>query len=140
MAIKLDQQRQAAFDAVLPALAAFKRAFARDISAGFIAELYAARELKLELLGGCNEPGADATDNAGKRYQIKCRDPSTLSVDVNNFDFDYLVLVNLDDAYMLTGMWSLPVDQAKPLFTFRQKFRRYQVTQQRFKCQARRIR
>lgn len=139
MTIRLDDLRREAFDAVLPAIAAFKRAFGRDISADLIAELYAARALNLELPDGSNEPGADATDDAGKRYQIKFRKPTTLNVDLNNFDFDHLVLVNLDDSYILTGMWSLPVEQAKALFTFREKFRKHQATQARLKREATRI-
>jgi hypothetical protein len=139
MPIRLNEGRRAAFEAVLPAIAAFKRAFGRNISADFLAELYAARELNLELPDAPNEPGADATDQAGKRYQIKYRQASTLNIDVNNFAFDYLVLVNLDDSYVPTGIWSLPVDEAKVLFTFREKFRKYQATQTTFKRQATKV-
>ena len=129
-----------AFEAVLPAIAAFKRAFGRDISASFIAELYAARELGLQLAEGACNAGADAIDAMGKRYQIKFRDPSTLTVDLNNFDFDHLVLVNLDDDYVLSGMWSAPVEDVKALATFREKFRKYQVSQRHLKRRAVRIR
>jgi hypothetical protein len=140
LTIRLDQSRRQAFEEVLPAIAAFKKAFGRDISVDFIAELYAARELDLELPDGPNQAGADATDGLGKRYQIKCRHPSTLNVDLNSFAFEYLVLVNLDDAYMLTGMWSLPVERAKMVFTFREKFRKYQATQERLKREATKVR
>lgn len=39
------------------------------------------------------------------RYQIKFRSVGTLNVDLNNFDFDFLVLVNLDDDLSLAGLW-----------------------------------
>jgi hypothetical protein len=35
---------------------------------------------------------------------------------VNNFDFDFLILVNVDDEYRIQGMWRLPVARAKDLF------------------------
>lgn len=107
MPIKLDHTNQAAFEAVLPAIAAFKRSFKRDLSPGFVAELYAARELNLALADGANESGADGTDSAGCRYEIKLRTASTLNVDLNGFNFDELVLVNLDDEYQLGSDSSL---------------------------------
>ena len=140
MPIRLDPAKRAAFEAVLPAIGAFKKAFARDLSMGFVAEIYAARDLDLQLPDRPNEPGADATDNGGQRYQIKHRSPSTLNVDLNNFNFDHLVLVNLDDDYRLVGMWSLPVEQAKSLFMFRERFGKYQATQDRVKHAATRVR
>jgi len=39
-----------------------------------------------------------------------------LNVDVNNFDFDYLILVNLSDDCGITGMWKLDVATAQSLF------------------------
>ena len=140
MAIKLDQANRGAFEAVLPAIAAFKKAFRRDLSPDFIAELFVARELNLVLPDRPNEPGADAMDSAGRRYEIKYRSASTLNVDLNSFDFEQLVLVNLDDDYGLLGMWTLSVEQAKSLFTFREKFRKYQATQEKVKREATKIR
>jgi hypothetical protein len=140
VAIRLDDSKRAAIDAILPAIAAFRRAFGRDITPAFLGELYAARELALELADCSNEHGCDALDRAGRRYQIKYRNQSTGNVDVNNFDFDQLVLVNLDDAYVPTGMWSMPVDQAKAVFVHREKFRKYQVAQKTFKKLAAKLR
>ena len=140
MPIRLDDDRGRHFEAVLPSLAAFKRAFGRGVSADFIGELHAARELNLELPDGGCQPGCDATDASGRRYQIKCRTPGTLNVDINNFEFDLLVLVNLNESYALSGMWSIPVDQVKALCTFREKFRKFQVRQERLKRQATRLR
>ena len=124
----------------MPDLAAFKQAFGRGVSADFIAELYAARQLQLQLPDGGCQPGCDATDASGKRYQIKCRHPGTRNVDINNFAFDVLILVNLDEAYSLSGMWSIPVDQVKTLCTFREKFRKFQVPQEQLKRAATRLR
>jgi len=137
--IRLADERRTLFEGLLPHLAAFKRAFGRGVSADFIAELYAARELDLELPDGGCQPGCDATDASGKRYQIKCRQAGTLNVDISNFAFDVLVLVNLDESYMLSGMWSLPVDRVRELCAFRAKFRKYQVTQNRLKREAARL-
>jgi hypothetical protein len=138
--MNLDQARLDAFTAVLPAISAFKRAFGRDLSADFVAELYVARELGLQLPDRCNEPGCDAFDQSGKRYQIKHRNVATLNIDANNFDFDFIVLVNMDDIYQLVGMWQLSVDQARKLFVHREKYRKWQVTQDRFKREAVRVR
>jgi len=134
--IRLDDRRRAALEAVLPAIAAFKQEFGRDISPDFIAELYAARELDLQLVDGSCAPGFDATDSNGKRYQIKCRDAGTRQVDFNNFEFDYLVLVNLDGAYGLAGIWRVPVDAVRRLTIFRAKFRKHQALQVRLKAAA----
>lgn len=138
--MKFDQVQLDAFSAILPAISAFKRAFGRDLSADFLAELYVARELGLILPDRCNQPGCDAVDSTGIRYQIKHRSVSTLNVDVNNFDFDHIVLVNMDDEYQLIGMWRLPVERARALFVHREKYRKFQLTQEGFKRQAVRIR
>jgi len=140
MPMRFDAAKLEAFDAVLPAIARFKAAFGRDISPDFLAELYAARELNLELPDNSNQPGADATDGIGQRYQIKYRSVSTLNIDLNSFDFDQLVLVNLAEDYRLIGMWCLPVHKARTIFTFREKYRKYQATQKRFKQEGTQIR
>ena len=129
-----------AFEAVLPAISAFKRAFGRDLGADFVAELYAAREFSLELPSRRNEPGADAVDADGLRYQVKFRSPGTLNVDVNNFDFDFIVLVNVDDDYALAGLWRMDRATAEGLFVHRPNYRKWQATQVRFKKAAARIR
>lgn len=136
----MDKERLAAFEAVLPAISAFKRAFGRDLSADFVAELYAAREFDLELPSRRNEPGFDAVDGNGRRYQVKFRSPGTQNVDANSFDFDYMVLVNLDDDYALTGLWRMDRTAAEGIFVHRPDYRKWQATQARFKQTAERIR
>ena len=136
----MDKERLAAFEAVLPAISAFKRAFGRDLSADLIAELYAAREFDLELPGRRNEPGSDATDATGRRYRVKFRSRDTQNVDANNFDFDYIVLINLDDDYALAGLWRMDRATAHGIFVHRPDYRKWQATQTRFKQAAERIR
>ena len=140
MSIRFDQEKSEVFDTILPVIARFKKEFGRDLSTDFIAELYAARELNLELPDRSNEPGSDAKDDSGQRYEIKYRNTRTINVDLNGFDFDYLILVNLSEDYYLVGMWRTPVDRAKSIFTFRKNFRKYQATQEKVKCESIRIR
>lgn len=136
MPIELTAERLAAFEAVLSPLASFKRAFGRDVAPDFVAELYAAREFKLKLPDRSNERGADATDQGGLRYQVKYRSVGTLNLDFNNFDFDFAVLVNMNDDYKLNGMWRLEREKVRAICTHREKFRKFQVTQARFKAEA----
>jgi len=140
MPIRFDQNKIDALEAILPAITRFRAAFGRDLSTDFLAELYAARELNLELPDRSNEPGSDAIDDRGRKYEIKYRSLTTLNVDLNSFDFDYLILVNLAEDYRLIGMWQLPVERAKTVFSFREKYRKYQATQERVKSVAIRIR
>jgi hypothetical protein len=116
------------------ALVRFKREFNRDLTPSVLAELYVARELSLVPVDLCNHPGYDLLGNDGKRYQVKQRGENVLNVDVNNFDFDYLMLVNLGEDYAFKGMWRLPVGDAQKLFVFREKFRKYQATQKAVKA------
>jgi len=118
------------------ALVRFKREFNRDLTPSVLAELYVARELGLVPVDLCNHPGYDLLGDDGMRYQVKQRGENVLNVDVNNFDFDYLMLVNLGEDYALKGMWGLHVDDARKLFVFREKFRKYQATQRAVKAAA----
>jgi hypothetical protein len=136
--MELTAERLAAFEAILAPLASFRRAFGRDVKPDFIAELYAAKQFDLTLPDRSNEQGADATDRDGRRYQVKFRSPDTLNVDFNNFDFDFAVLVNLDDDYRLAGIWRLGRETARGISAHREKYRKFQVTQARFKAEARR--
>jgi hypothetical protein len=136
----VEQDRLIAFEAVLPAISAFKRAFGRDLSADLVAELYAAREFNLELPSRRNESGSDAVDSAGLRYQVKFRSQGTQNVDVNNFDFDFIVLVNVDDDYALSGLWRMDRTTAEGIFIHRADYRKWQAAQARFKRAAVRIR
>jgi hypothetical protein len=146
LAVNTDD-RKAAFEAALahlddfvtsliPALPDFKRAFGRNVTPSFLAELYAARHYKLTLLESACAFGADATDAQGGRYQIKYRSPGVLNVDINNFEFDHIVLINIDANYALAGIWRLTVAQVRGLCKYQEKFRKFQVTQARFKAVA----
>lgn len=42
----------------------------------------------------------------------------------------------MGDDYSLAGMWCLPVETARKLFVFREKFRKYQATQKSVKASA----
>jgi hypothetical protein len=132
--------RDIALADALPAITAFRKAYGRDATPDFIAELYVAREFDLKLPIRRNEPGADAYDSTGRRYQVKCRGNSTLNIDVNNFDFDFIVLVNLDDSYGLAGLWRMDQEMARGIFVHRPTYRKWQTTQARFKSSAERIR
>jgi len=135
----VDEARWQVFERALPVMAAFERAFDRRLDANFIAELYAARHLGLTISAVNNNPGYDATDANGERYQIKRRDEAVLNVDLNNFAFDQVVLVNLDQDYRLVGLWRMQVSTAQRLFVHREKYRKYQLTQTRFKGSAERL-
>ena len=123
-----DRKRAAIRNAV-QALVQFKREFNRDLTASLLAELYVALELDLLPASASNQQGFDLIGADSKRYQVKQRACDVLNVDVNNFDFDDLVLVNLTDDYRVNGMWRLPVEKARALFVHREKFRKYQATQ-----------
>lgn len=130
-----DTKHAAIRDAV-KALVEFKREFNRNLTVSLLSELYVALELDLLPAPLSNQRGFDLIGPDGKRYQVKQRGAEVLNVDVNNFEFDYLVLVNLSDDYSVRGMWLLPVDKARALFVHREKFRKYQATQKTVKQNA----
>lgn len=132
MEIVVDQSRKRAFEQSIKAMADFKAAFGRGLSSDFVAELYAANALGLRIVE-LNQSGYDALGANNERYQVKFRSVQTLNVDINSFDFDYLVLVNLDKDYQLIGMWRITAAQAKEIFVERVKFRKYQATQSKVK-------
>lgn len=138
--IHLDNVKRDIFDRALVMMGEFYQAFGRSLEPSFVAEIHAARALDLDLHASPNHPGWDAVSRSGKRYEIKYRGAPTKNVDLNSFDFDYLVLVELDDAYQLTGLWSMTADQARGIFVPRPKFRKYQTTVARFKQIAERVR
>ena len=112
--------RQAAIRNAVKALVEFKREFNRDLTVSMLAERYVALELDLLPASVVNEQGFDLISTDGKRYQVKQRGSGVLNVDVNNFEFDYLVLVNLADDYSVRGMWRLSVEKARTLFVYRE--------------------
>src|SRR5262245_28012809 len=97
--ITLSPAQEQVFQNALQAMASFRRTFGRSLDPALVAELHAALTLDLRLCRGSNTPGFDALDRNGKRYQTKLR--TAQNVDLQNFDFDYLVLVNLDDDFGL---------------------------------------
>ena len=136
---QLTDQEQRVFRAALETMAAFHKTFERPLDASFIAELYVAQMLKLQISKEVNQPGYDAISKDGQRYQIKYRAAGTQNIDLNNFDFDNLVLVNLDKTYSLIGMWQLSAQQARKIFVAREEFRKHQTTQKKFKEHAEKI-
>ncbi len=64
----------------------------------------------------------------------------TLNIDVNSFEFDVLVLVNVDEQSRLHGRWRLGVKQAKALLTSRENYRKHQATQAKVKAEVTKIR
>ena len=137
--ISLTPQHLEAFEKALQAMAEFKHLFGRPLDEAVVAEIYVAKSLGLGMSHKINEQGYDLISPRGERYQVKYRGARTRNVEVNNFDFDYLVLVNLDEDYRLMGMWCLPVEEARRIFAFRSKFRKYQCAQEKVKAHAKRI-
>lgn len=132
MEIIVDQQRHAVLENSIKTMAEFKCAFGRSLSVDFVAKLYVADELGLRIVES-GKSGYDALGSNGERYQVKFRSGQATSVDINNFNFDFLVLVNLDENYHLIGMWRITAAQAKQIFVERVKFRKYQTTQDAIK-------
>ena len=87
----MDPETRKVLESAVKALADFKRVFGRDLTPALLREMYVALRLDLSPGRRLNEPGFDLVSNEGTRYQVKVRTPSTLNVDVNNFDFDYLL-------------------------------------------------
>ena len=120
----------------LSTLAEFRRLFSRELDAATIAELYVAEKLGLQFSSVINQPGFDLQSPTGLRYQVKHRTAGTVNVDLQNFTFDFLMLVNLDSNYGCAGLWQMSVATAREVCVWREKFRKYQVTQTKFKKNA----
>lgn len=132
-----DSERDRVFEKAIAVMAEFRKTFGRPLSPDFVAELYVARLLNLEVHKLPNQPGYDAVDKDGLRYEVKERNAQ--NVDLNSFDFDFLVLVNLDLDYHLTGIWRLSKEVAESIFMWREKFHKYQATQDKIKAHAQKI-
>ena len=115
----------------LAAMVVFKRTFGCDLSKDKLAEVYAASLLNLTNLHGNNQ-GFNATAKNGDRYQIKYRAQTTQTLDANNVDFDYMVLVHMDEGYRISGLYRATQRQAREIFARREKWRKWQATQRRF--------
>jgi len=79
---------------------------------------------------------ASGTDRSLAETRSQSIPDCLVGIDLNNFDFDYIVLVNLDADYRLGGVWRLTVDQVRAFCAHRPKFRKHQVTQAQFKREA----
>lgn len=135
----LSEREREVFEDSLRVMAEFGKTFGRPLKPSFVAELHVAHRLGLEICDEVNRLGFDARGPDGTRYQIKYRGQNTLNVDLNNFEFDEVILVNLDEYYQVTGMWQMTADRARAQFTQRKDYRKYQVTQRQFKKAAERI-
>lgn len=133
-----EQERQVVFNAQR-AMLEFRSAFRQALSCGTLTEVLVAERLDLELSLVSNEKGFDGKAINGDRYQIKYRAPKATSVDTRNFDFDYLVLAELDSDYQLSAMWRITADQARQIFVERPDFGKYQTTQHAIKRVAERL-
>ena len=122
----------------LAAMVVFKRTFGCDLSKDKLAEVYAASLLNLTNLHGNNQ-GFDATAENGDRYRIKYRAQTTQHLDVNNFDFDYMVVVHMDEGYRVSGLYRATQQQAREIFARREKWSKWQATQRRFLKVAKRL-
>lgn len=138
--MQINKQNREIFNSTLVAMQLFHDAFGMKLSADVIAELHVAFYLNLSLPKLANNQGYDAIAEDGTRYQVKQRSTSSV-VDMNNFDFDYIILVNLDEAYQVAGMWQMSAEQARNLASHRQYkgIDKYQITQSKFKKHAERL-
>lgn len=118
------------------AMFSFHEKFGIELSFSNLCEIYAALQLGLAMPIGGNKMGFDLQGTDGTRYQVKGRQEGTLNVDINNFEFDYVVLVNLSDDYLPSGMWKMSMDSIRSMCAERGKFRKFQLTQSAFKQAA----
>ena len=130
----MDQNQREALTQSFAAMADFKRAFGKDLSPAALTEVLVAEHLGLTIDPRTNNPGFDARSQTGDRYQIKYRAVGTKKVYVNNFEFDFVVLVNLDENYQISGTWQM--DQKTALQEFKPQANKFRITQDRFKSIA----
>jgi hypothetical protein len=132
----MDSEVSSALRLSADALLSFRTKFGVDLNFSNLCEIYVALQLALPMPVRGNTKGFDLRGNDGTRYQVKGRGETTQNVDINNFDFDYVVLVNLSEDYLPTGMWKLSMDNFRSLCADRGKFRKFQLTQKAFKQAA----
>jgi len=91
----------------------FRKRYGRNLATGFLGELYACEVLGLKLVENPIQKGYDAEDKDGRRYQIKTRcsikgskvNPRGRIGKFRDLNFDYALLVLLDDKYDLKEIW-----------------------------------
>ena len=131
--INLGITEREVFAKALEAMTSFRETFGRPLDEHFVAALHVALNMDIMLTDEADSAGYDAVDKDGKRYQIKYRSPDALNVDVKDFDFDYLVLVNLNENYQLAGMWKMPALRAEGIFAYKDDSKHFQTTQVRYR-------
>lgn len=119
------------------AMVAFRETFGCELRPDTLAEVYTADQLGLTLEVG-NNPGFDAKDTNGNRYQIKLRATKSV-VDINSFDFDYLVLVIMDADYNIFAIYRISEQQARKIFVPRPDYHRWQTSQAKIIALATRV-
>jgi len=117
-------------------MAAFRRAFDRPLCAENLAEMYAADQLGLKLVPPFTK-SHDAVAPNGERYEIKYR--AAMNIDIRYFDFEHLVLVNMDDDYRVTAMYRATKEQVESIAVERKKYSKWQIRQEQFIRIAERI-
>ncbi|HEV2123664.1 MAG TPA: hypothetical protein VGW38_12920 [Chloroflexota bacterium] len=141
-AISLDEQRRRTLADASRAMAEFHRVFATQLSVDSLAVIFVADRLGLEIAIPANNKGFDACDpRTGERYEVKYRADGVPQVDLNSFEFDRLVLVNLGPDYRPSGLWQITRPQAERVFAPREYrgISKFQCSQTRFKDEARRL-
>lgn len=133
-AIELEDHNLRVFDDVVKAMAEFRAVFERGLNIRIAAELYAAEVLHLKVLG-LNKPGYDALGPQNERYQIKCPATQSPHVYTNSLDFDFFILVNLDE-FQLQGLWRMSREQAEQVFSEREDPSKFWATQDQIKSHA----
>lgn len=132
----MDSDVSSALRLAADAMFSFRKKFGVELNLSNLCEIYVALQLGLAMPSRGNKMGFDLQGTDGTRYQVKGRQEGTLNVDINNFEFDYVVLVNLSDDYRPSGMWKLGMDSIRSLCAERGKFRKFQLTQRAFKKAA----
>jgi hypothetical protein len=132
----MDSELSSALIFAADALLRFRAQFGVELSFSRLCEIYVALQLELPMPNRGNTRGFDLRGTDGTRYQVKGRDVTTLNVDINYFDFDYLVLVNLSEDYRPSGMWKVSAEKLRTLCAARGDFRKFQLTQKAFKQTA----
>lgn len=83
-----------------------------------IGELAASKKLKLDREKNPSHKGFDATDNEGRRYQIKTRKATPWNPKGHKFPsskkpfhFDFLVMIEFDENWNIIGLLKIPASQ-----------------------------
>lgn len=140
--VSLGESRVRLLQETVRTMQEFQRVFGCSLSVDGLAVIFVADRLGLDVVVPVNNKGFDARDRrTGARYEVKYRANSVRQVDLNNFEFDLLVLVNLGADYYPSGMWQMTRAQAERVFV-RREYRgiaKFQCSQAKFKAEAERL-